>query len=294
MEQFSRYESLVLQEAARALELARQAAQAGGSRSGLAEALPAARVLLGRPVQREEVQPLLAGLTQWARLAGEAGAEPPRLATLTGQSRPVYFPLAVHLFLRAVEVIGSQLTPADRDAAQQAARGLGRAMVAALESPQDPQQLALTLWQALVATEAAVLAGDSTPGAALAAVERIVQASSTGPLHTMDPDDLLDAWTYHELAGLHALDRLAQRTGRADWRGCVEQAAHYHLEHTQPDYTTYEPWAVHVFLRWPQTAMFADQQLHDVATNLGLSGPQAALMPALLLADAADALRRAR
>src|SRR5690606_9803795 len=112
-------------------------------------------------------------------------------------------------------------------------------------------------------------------------------------LHGHDANEPLDFWTYRELAGLHALARLAAMPGRSsrpDWQARVAQIAAFHLDHTQPDYTTYEPWALFAFAGSPHTALFAEQQLHDATTHLGQSGGSAAVMVALLLADAFDAM----
>jgi len=86
---------------------------------------------------------------------------------------------------------------------------------------------------------------------------------------------------------LHALDVLAEAIDHDPWRQRVRAAAEFHQHHTQPDYTTYQPWALAVFARDPATAMFAEQQLHDVETHLNLHGGGGAVIPALLLTDAA-------
>ena len=110
------------------------------------------------------------------------------------------------------------------------------------------------------------------------------------PLAPLGLNDLIDSWTYYELVGLHGLhlcnliepgDALSQS---------IHSATRYHLGHTQPDYTTYQPWALAAFSSDTHTAVFAEQQLHDVATHLSIEGPGGAVLPALLLADNAAAM----
>ncbi|MEQ9453203.1 MAG: hypothetical protein RLN76_01250 [Phycisphaeraceae bacterium] len=106
------------------------------------------------------------------------------------------------------------------------------------------------------------------------------------PMFVQGADDSPDEWTYRELLGLHGLVALGRVTGD---RGMLERAgrvAVYHVGHTQPDYTTYQPWGLAWFLRWPATVTFGEQQLHDVTTHLAIEGGAGALVPALLLADA--------
>ncbi|MEM9882254.1 MAG: hypothetical protein AAF800_04985 [Planctomycetota bacterium] len=114
-----------------------------------------------------------------------------------------------------------------------------------------------------------------------------------GCLHPQSLDETPDHWTYRELAGLHALGALIASAG-ADapgrWRERAEQIAVYHQHHTQPDYTTYQPWALAVFFSYDETRPFAEQQLHDTQTHLQIEGGPGALLPALLLADAAASL----
>ncbi|XAL98538.1 hypothetical protein OT109_13230 [Phycisphaeraceae bacterium D3-23] len=111
-----------------------------------------------------------------------------------------------------------------------------------------------------------------------------------GALHTQTADDTPDAWVYRELTGLHALHLASQVARGAGWAARCALVAEYHLEHTQPDYTTYQPWALPAFAEGDATAVFAEQQLHDVQTHLAIEGQGGALLPGLLLADASASL----
>ncbi|WP_145446264.1 hypothetical protein [Mucisphaera calidilacus] len=106
------------------------------------------------------------------------------------------------------------------------------------------------------------------------------------PLIEQKPDDSPDDWTYRELVGLHGLVARARATGDGAAAHRAYSVALHHVQHTQPDYTTYQPWALAWFLRDPATITFGEQQLHDVATHLSLEGRPGALVPALLLVDA--------
>lgn len=167
-----------------------------------------------------------------------------------GHSRPVYRCLAFHLYARA----GCPTRPAEWP-------------------PTD--DVSLRLWRQVVAP---TLDG-------VREIEAVVGAHDSS-LHARALDDPLDFWTYRELVGLHALHLLAQRHQRGDWGTRIAQVTAYHQDHTQPDYTTYQPWGLAAFLSNPETTWFAEQQLHDVETHLRTEGGPGALLPALLLADA--------
>lgn len=280
--QFSRYRGLVSHLAGAALAAAERGAPDKPGADSLMIALPAARTLLTGEALAETTVTL-------QTLAQSAG----RWVTLTGQHRPVYDPLAAHLVMRAM-AIGNQ--PA-------AARDHLTTLSARLK-PEPPRRetVALVLWQALCRMEAGDRLNDSAAvDEAVRCVERVLADSPSAtpdkapaPLHAQRTDDQLDHWTYRELSGLHALANLALHADRADWWAAVDRIVDFHMEHTQPDYTTYEPWAVHAFLRRAATRVFAEQQLHDTQTNLHITGPDAALLPALLLADAAQAMGDSR
>ncbi|MEM7577995.1 MAG: hypothetical protein AAF328_11050 [Planctomycetota bacterium] len=113
------------------------------------------------------------------------------------------------------------------------------------------------------------------------------------PLQAQQIDVAPDEWTYREMVGLHAAMLLATELNHRSLVDRCHAAARYHLQHTQPDYTTYQPWALAAFLYFPDTVGFAEQQLHDVETHLHVEGPPGALVPGLLLADAYATLKQA-
>jgi len=119
-------------------------------------------------------------------------------------------------------------------------------------------------------------------------------AAPPAALHPTTPDDSPDAWTFRELSELHELAWQAARTDDGPLRERVISAARYHVAHTQPDYTTYQPWALGAFLFEDDTAGFAEQQLHDVRSHLAIEGGASAVVPALLLADAVHLIETCR
>jgi len=102
----------------------------------------------------------------------------------------------------------------------------------------------------------------------------------------------LEVWTERELAGLHALHRLAQRDKNAPLARRAFNAARWHLQHTQPDNATNRPWATQVFLllerqdNAPEARLYAETLIHNCMVTSGRPDP----LSAEILRDAADAL----
>ena len=133
------------------------------------------------------------------------------------------------------------------------------------------------------AYRAAVL--DLPEASAGASVEPTVDTPA-GSMQHPDPYAAADTWVFNDLVRLHA----AALRGPSDR---VDRAIDYHVHHTQPDYTTYQPWALAAFAATDAGRSFAEQQIHDVATHFAVVGPRGALVPALLLTLAADTLAEA-
>ncbi len=224
----------------------------GETRYSLIRLLPAARQLVGDPPATLDAPPV---------------AGPATFTDGLGQSRPIYRTFAAYLHARAADE--PLLLAADVDHAD-VSRHLWHA------------------WHQLARRE-------PNP-AAIADVDRLVLAHA-GSLHPQSLDETPDHWTYRELVGLHALQALIELTdARNDlppqpaWRQRLLEITAYHQHHTQPDYTTYQPWGLAAFLSNPDTIMFAEQQLHDTQSHLQIQGGVGALLPALLLADATRSL----
>jgi hypothetical protein len=219
-----------------------------------------------------------------------------------GHSRPTYGLLLIHIQLSALHVASDRLSDADRAACFRQLDAI-RELVDLLQQTHltdegnetvesRAAEVAMRLWLALCRLDLALLQAERTDDAAALQLvnEQLKQGDKLQALHPRDASDPIDDWTYRELVALHALDRLAGLAARNDWREAVRLAALFHEGHTQPDYITYQPWALAAFAREADTRMFAEQQLHDVTVHLNTGGAAAALVPALLLADAAASL----
>ncbi|MCC7204291.1 MAG: hypothetical protein IT441_04380 [Phycisphaeraceae bacterium] len=186
--------------------------------------------------------------------------------------RPVYGLLVAHLQLSAMGPLAG-LSPLVRHAEQHVRDG-------------QVGDVSVSLWSALVALQAQ----QSIDDAQLLIDAILNRAGEDGVLHAMSVDDSLDAWTYRELTGLHALGHVVRLWPTDKRRTRLAEVATYHLRNTQPDHTTHEPWGLHVFAGASETRLLAQQQLHDVAA--GLAGVRSGgVVMGLLLADAAWALR---
>lgn len=251
-----------------AVDAAPHRAREGERRFSMASALPAARVLIG-----EAGGDAAALLCDAAVALGQTLAEPTgRVTDGFGHHRPVYAWLALHLLGTAARLLGEgQSLSVVRQAAVDYVQH---------ERVADGEDVRLALWRRLVAWQHGLVSAEPLP----------LDSDEPAPLLPLGVDDLIDAWTYRELLGLHALHLLAVLTGDEGMSARARLAALYHLGHTQPDYTTYQPWGLAGFAGDVETAVFAEQQLHDVATHLSIEGPGGAVMPAVLLADASSAM----
>ncbi len=276
--QFIRYRAMVSQLASQGL---RQGATASPANS-LAAALPAANLLLRDDASQHEP------LVQAMRDIAATGS----LVDWAGHSRPYYHPLAIHLCLAAFGRRYETISPSVWSRCEEIIPLLVEPLRCAehfADAPPPDALVPLVLWQALgLAQQATLLSRDIDLEMTDSLVAAIVaNPAEDGALHRMSSDESLDGWTYGELAGLHGLARLALLRRNQSWAKRVEEIALFHLENTQPDNATNQPWALFAFLWSGKTHSFADQQLHDATTHAGGSITPLAGM---LLADAADCL----
>lgn len=118
-----------------------------------------------------------------------------------------------------------------------------------------------------------------------AVIEPLLSAQQPhGPFLKASKNDNLESLWYHELVLLHAVASVGvARPGDETMRKAVVRAADYHLNETQPDHATNDPWALFAFLWNPQSRPLADAMLHAAAT-MGTAGDRAVTL--MLLADA--------
>lgn len=110
----------------------------------------------------------------------------------------------------------------------------------------------------------------------------------SGAFLSASPRDNIEAHAYHELVILHAVASYAVQAEDRTMAAAVARAGEFHLNETQPDHATAQPWGVFAFLWNDRTHSLADQQLHAARTH----NPSAlAGVPLMLLADASYCLR---
>lgn len=235
--------------------------------------------------------PPLDGLRMLASVAQEAGRarpdKPLMFRDALGHRRDVYFPLVAHLHLAALDRVMDSIGSADRVDALALAADVVASMRGSNQVAKPPittEVTALALWRALCLDEIARLTNNEADRDDVAHVVDAILArlGDGGSLHPQQAEESLDAWTWRELSGLHALHHLAQaapQSRKAAWQSRVKEIALFHLENTQPDNTTNQPWGWPAFAAWPETRSFALQQLHDAQAH-GLT-----LIAAMLLAD---------
>lgn len=232
----------------------------------------------------------------------KGGTYPIHFRDALGHSRDVYHPLAVHLALAAYikhyETMPVNMWGHCEQAVPEAIAPMRMIEHFTDATPPLPM-IPMVLWQALCVAEQAHIFGRD---ADMELIDAVVSAATSEPgrdgsLHPYSPQETLDTWTYRELVGVHALANLALLRRNNEWSKRVEQIAFYHLENTQPDNVTNQPWGVFAFLWSPKTRSFAEQQIHDATAQAAGgrgndTGGHAGLQPiaAMLLADAMRAL----
>ena len=94
---------------------------------------------------------------------------------------------------------------------------------------------------------------------------------------------------YNELVLLHAMSSYAAQANDALATAAVMQAADYHLNETQPDHASSQPWGLLAFVWRHETRPLADQLLHAARTHRPESADGIASM---LLADCIYCLQK--
>jgi hypothetical protein len=215
--------------------------------------------------------PNLAGIEQVYRRLLEPGAADLPVIDAAGHQRWHYPGLLVYAWRRTLAKVESFLTPAQ---ASGWAAGMER-WLPALRAVDDPVG---RVWAALA------LEGSA---AAYAMEQLSEQQQLSGALLRANPSRSPEAFWYDELVLLHALTAYAVRTNNGQMRSSLRASA-YHLNETQPDHATSEPWGLLAFILNPDTHSLADPMLHTVQV-LHPNGANG--VTAVLLADVLDCLR---
>ncbi|MEM9346790.1 MAG: hypothetical protein AAGB26_09260 [Planctomycetota bacterium] len=267
------YTAVALQLATKALAVATDAAphraKQGERRWPIANALPAARLLIDQDSTEDQAKLADLARSLVETLADDTG----KVTDGFGHARPSYALLSVHLLGSAARLSGQEEA---LESVAHSAKTLLNSEVLNSSAP-DPR---LAAWRRLIARQHGLQEAEELP----------LPSNEAAPLLPLGLDDLIDSWTYYELVGLHGMHLCSLLESDPGLSQRTRSAAEYHLGHTQPDYTTYQPWGLAAFAADPMTAVFAEQQLHDVATHLSIEGPGGAVLPALLLADSVAAM----
>ncbi|MEM9252598.1 MAG: hypothetical protein AAGB29_09650 [Planctomycetota bacterium] len=259
----SRYQRLIAHLAGQALDLAEPHVDPAEPGS-LAIGLPAARAMLAA----SDEQAVAMGETAsdaWRALADSRG----ELRDALGHTRPTYYALVLAM-------TWATWAPANHKSVD----------VETMERAEQTLDARDEIELRLLSTRATGDAGQVT--------DAMIAGADDGAMHPyVDGQELIDVWWYRELVAIHALGALAL-SSQPDRRLLtrLQRAVMYHLENTQPDHTTAQPWGVAAFAFFPEAIPFADQQLHDAQANWTTAGPASALLPGLILADAAHTLAR--
>ncbi|MEM6331747.1 MAG: hypothetical protein AAF823_00190 [Planctomycetota bacterium] len=254
-----RYHAMIAHLAGHAIDLAEPHVDPSQTGS-LAIGLPVARALLN-PAAADPAKLDAA----WDQLAASAGT----LRDAHGHTRPAYAALVTAMACDASKATAHQPNE--------------EAMQAAVASVMASDGFDLDLFKPRLAHHTAAL------------TDTAIEGAPDGSMHPfVDGQELIDVWWYRELVAIHALGVLALRPpAESRLRDRLEQAVMHHVMNTQPDHTTAQPWGVAAFAYFPDAIPFADQQLHDAQANWTASGPASALLPGIILADAAFTLAKA-
>ena len=218
-----------------------------------------------------------------------------------GDRRAVYFGLVLATLAGAAWG-GDAPDPMGFDGWRDAARRLisaaddlaGVADGAGFPSASDAR-VAAAAWAAVGLGEVGRLTEDAAlRDEASAAIARVVAAQrpSGSYLSTAAGVANLESLWYHDLALTHAVMSHAGRSGDPAACDSAMRAAAYHLDETQPDHATGQPWGLPAFIASPYARPLADSVLHAAAMASAAAGGTGGLgaVDVLLLADTLAAL----
>lgn len=224
-----------------------------------------------------------------------------RLAVVdrNGHHRPLYRPLLVYAWLQSFRLAYETLPRLDFSRWEEALRAwcdLLEADLTAMRWPDGEVPAARgdlvteAAWTALSLSAAGkVFVRDAWTDLASDAVGRLARAQRpAGNFLTPAGSDNPETLWYHELALLHAAASYAVQAEDRTVAAAVARATAYHLNETQPDHATPQPWALFAYIWNPDTRPLADQVLHaaNVQHPSGARG-----ISLILLADALYCLR---
>lgn len=197
-----------------------------------------------------------------------------RIIDRNGHTRPIYRPLLSYALLQTLSIRSLPLPPWVHQMHQQIKPFAWPtdALPAGLAEP-----AALACWNALSMQVARLDSAHPTFN------QLFARQQPNGSFLIARPSDSPDMRWYHELLILHAAASYASLTQNPPAIAAVKRNALFHLEESQPDHATSQPWGLFAFIQTPQARPLADQLLHTLQTlhPQGITG-----IAAILLADA--------
>lgn len=195
-----------------------------------------------------------------------------------GHRRPAYRPLLIYACLQAFGVWYEALPPGPFGRWEESLRAWCGQLEAGLGDmiwPTDTflaargADAAEAAWNALALHVAGRLfvrdAWTDLAADAFGRLGRLQQPS--GSLLRVSPSDNPETHWYHELVTLHAIASYAAQSETRPLAGVVRRATEFHLNETQPDHASNQPWAAFAFLWNPATRPLADQLLHAASVQ---------------------------
>jgi hypothetical protein len=266
-----------------------------------AESATAVQVERGVIYPRALLDPLLPDPSPIERLIELATS--PRLPSIavvdrSGHHRPVYRALLVYSWLKAFQMVYETLPRSEFGRWEEGARAWCDLLESELGEIDWPPEI-MPAGRGASATEAAwtalalfiagkVYVRDAWIDLASDTFGKLVARQQTsGPFLLASGSDNPETHWYHELVVLHAAASYAVQAEDRTVASAVARAAEFHLNETQSDHATAQPWAVFAFVWNPSTRSAADQLLHASTAQLNeVSG-----VSLMLLADALYCLR---
>jgi hypothetical protein len=186
--------------------------------------------------------------------------------------RPVYAAFSLACAMRIVPRVTRMERDYWRDALQRHVAALipaGEKMLLARDT--RPIHFLWQHWLLLLAKEHA---GLTLPATLIKGLWRrgtaAVLRGAVAPFHAPTAAAGMEVFVYDDLCALHAAFNSAVMARDEDesMMAAVEKVVAWHVQNTQPDNTTQEPWALAAFAALDDTATFAPQQLHDATQRI--------------------------
>lgn len=193
-----------------------------------------------------------------------------RVVDRLGHDRPLYGPILAYALARDAGSVPAALGDV-------AVRWDGPATAAVGD------RVAAAAWGALAKLAMGMPAGAGP----LATIQRLVAGQQPGGAFLLaGRGDNLESLWFHELAILHAVASFAVQARQPGLWPAVARAVRYHVEETQPDHATNQPWGMTAFLLEPDGWPLADSMLHAASSHAAVEGDASQGLTLMLLADA--------